>query len=135
MEKADLNICKLMFALTATLLQFLFGGWTLPIKILVAAISLDIITGVLAASKRGKGNSKAFEKGLKHKIGIFVLVALAHLIDKVIGTSEPIIQTATIYWYVGKEGFSIMENAGKIGVPLPTPLIKALEQLNEDKEQ
>ncbi|NLW91681.1 MAG: phage holin family protein, partial [Syntrophomonadaceae bacterium] len=32
-------------------------------------------------------------------------------------------------FYIGIEGLSILENAGKLGIPLPTILIDALEQM------
>ena len=68
---------------------------------------------------------------ISRKVRIFALVALVALVDRVVGSATPLVQTATIYWYVGNEGISIMENLGKMDVPLPSPLKKALEQLQE----
>lgn len=131
MEKTDVNVLKVLFAFMATLLQFLFWEWSLALQILVVVVTFDVITGVLASAKTGKTNSGVGRKGLSRKVGIFVLVALATLVDRVVGSTTPLVQTATIYWYVGNEGISIMENLGKMDVPLPSPLKKALEQLQE----
>lgn len=131
MEKTDVNVLKVLFAFMATLLQFLFWEWSLALQILVVVVTFDVITGVLASAKTGKTNSGVGRKGLSRKVGIFVLVALAALVDRVVGSTTPLVQTATIYWYVGNEGISIMENLGKMDVPLPSPLKKALEQLQE----
>jgi toxin secretion/phage lysis holin len=130
-EKTDVNVLKVLFAFMATLLQFLFWEWSLALQILVVVVTFDVITGVLASAKTGKTNSGVGRKGLSRKVGIFVLVALATLVDRVVGSTTPLVQTATIYWYVGNEGISIMENLGKMDVPLPSPLKKALEQLQE----
>ncbi len=131
MEKTDVNVLKVLFAFMATLLQFLFWEWSLALQILVVVVTFDVITGVLASAKTGKTNSGVGRKGISRKVGIFVLVALATLVDRVVGSATPLVQTATIYWYVGNEGISIMENLGKMDVPLPSPLKKALEQLQE----
>ncbi len=131
MEKTDVNVLKVLFAFMATLLQFLFWEWSLALQILVVVVTFDVITGVLASAKTGKTNSGVGRKGLSRKVGIFVLVALATLVDRVVGSTTPLVQTATIYWYVGNEGISIMENLGKMDAPLPSPLKKALEQLKE----
>ena len=131
MEKTDVNVLKVLFAFAATLLQFLFWEWSLALQILVAVVTFDVITGVLASAKTGKTNSRVGRKGISRKVGIFVLVALATLVDRVVSSATPLVQTATIYWYVGNEGISIMENLGKMGVDLPGPLRKALEQLKE----
>lgn len=131
MEKTDVNALKMLFALGGSLFSFLFWEWSMSLKILVAVVTFDIITGILASSKTGKTNSKVGKKGIPRKVGIFVLVALATLVDRVVGSATPLVQTATIFWYVGNEGISVMENLGKMGVPLPGPLTKALEQLKE----
>jgi len=130
-EKTDVNVLKVLFAFMATLLQFLFWEWSLALQILVVVVTFDVITGVLASAKTGKTNSGVGRKGISRKVGIFVFVALATLVDRVVGSATPLVQTATIYWYVGNEGISIMENLGKMDVPLPSPLKKALEQLKE----
>jgi len=130
-EKTDVNALKMLIALVGSILQFLFWEWSLSLKILVVVVTFDVITGVLASSRTGKTNSKVGKKGISRKVGIFVLVALATLVDRVVGSAHPLVQTATVYWYVGNEGISIMENLGKMNVPLPGPLRKALEQLKE----
>ncbi|MNI97956.1 Holin family protein [compost metagenome] len=45
----------------------------------------------------------------------------------------PMFRTAAIFFYVGREALSVVENFGVLGVPLPTKLKEFLLQLNEDK--
>ena len=45
-----------------------------------------------------------------------------------------ILRNAVIFFYLANEGVSIVENAGKIGLPIPDKLKEALVQL-KDKAQ
>ena len=125
------NIIKTTFAIGATTLHFLFGGWSLPMQILVAVVTIDYITGLGAAFVGKRLDSRVGSRGIVKKVGFFVLVALAHLIDKGTGMSAPVLQTATIWYLIGNEGISITENLGEIGVPIPEALTKALKRLKD----
>ena len=116
------NIVKTVLAIGATTLHFLFGGWSLPLQILVAVVTIDYLTGLGAAFVGKRLDSRI------GSMGFFILVSLAHLLDKGTGMSAPILQTATIWYLVGNEGISITENLAEIGVPIPEPLLKALER-------
>lgn len=122
------NIIKTALAVGATTLHFLFGGWSLPLQILVAVVTIDYLTGLGAAFVGRRLDSRIGSKGIVKKVGCFVLVSLAHLLDKGTGMSAPILQTATIWYLVGNEGISITENLAEIGVPIPEPLLNALER-------
>lgn len=39
-----------------------------------------------------------------------------------------------IFFYLSNEGISILENAGRIGLPVPEGLKGVLEQLKEEKQ-
>lgn len=111
------------------MLQFLFGGWSLPLQILVAVVTIDYFTGLGAAFVGKRLDSRIGSRGIVKKVGFFVLVSLAHLLDKGTGMSAPVLQTATIWYLVGNEGISIAENLGEIGVPIPESLKEALKRL------
>ena len=100
-------------------------------QILVAVVTIDYITGLGAAFVGKRLDSRVGSRGIVKKVGFFVLVALAHLIDKGTGMSAPVLQTATIWYLVGNEGISITENLGEIGVPIPEALTKALKRLKD----
>ena len=129
------NIIKTMLALGATTLHFLFGGWSLPMQILVAVVTIDYITGIGAAFVGKRLDSRVGSKGIVKKVGFFVLVSLAHLLDKGTGMSAPILQTATIWYLIGNEGISITENLGEIGVPIPKVVTNALKRLRESGDK
>lgn len=95
-------------------------------------MALDYITGVTAAIISHSLSSEVGFVGLARKCGILVLVCVGYLIDTyVIGFAG--VRTMVILWYLANEGVSILENAGKIGLPVPDKLRSILAQLSEDK--
>jgi len=70
--------------------------------------------------------------GISKKAMIFVLVALGNIIDRYVIGKGSSLRTMLILFYLSNEGISILENAGKMGVPLPEKLKKALRELYTD---
>ncbi len=121
------------FAVGATLLQFLFGGWSLPLQILTAFIVIDYLSGIVAAFIGKRLDSRVGVRGIARKVGLLILVAVAHLLDVGTGMEAPILQTATTWFLIANEGISITENLGEIGVPIPKSLQEALRRLRDDE--
>jgi len=48
------DIFRYIVAIGGSLVTYLFGGWSALIKILVAFVVIDYVTGVLAAAYHGK---------------------------------------------------------------------------------
>ena len=109
-------------------------GWDAAMEALLVAMAIDYITGVLAAyinPDLALNSQKGF-RGICKKITILLLVALAHGIDK--ATGQPAIQSLVVWFFLGNEGLSILENASKAGLPIPKKLHDTLEQLADSKE-
>lgn len=116
----------------------IFGEWNVLLTILAVCMLLDYISGLIVAalgkSSKTEGggiDSKAGFIGLAKKALIMLIVLLATVLDKALGTDRMVFQTAAACYYIANEGISIIENAGKIGVPVPSALKKALEQLRD----
>lgn len=107
---------------------YLFGGWDVLLQILLVFVCIDYISGLLASGVEGKLSSKVGFKGIAKKVMIFALVAVAHMIDKALGESH-IFRDAVIFFYIGNELLSILENTGRIGVPVPEQLKQAVQVL------
>ena len=122
------DIVKYVAAIGGSIVTYLFGGWSALIQILVAFVVIDYVTGVLAAGVRGEISSSVGGRGIARKVLIFILVACGHLVDIALGTSE-IVRNAVIYFYIANELFSILENAGNIGLPVPDILKNAVKTL------
>lgn len=120
----------LIFAGAGTLLTWLFGGWEVGLQILIVCMVLDYIMGLMCGYKGKELNSKIGFNGLKRKFTILIILILAVLLDRLIG-QEWVFRTIVIYFYVGMEGLSILENAAKLDVPIPGRLKDALIQLQE----
>ncbi|THD15385.1 holin [Anoxybacillus ayderensis] len=115
-------------AVMGAVVGYLFGGWSELLGILLAFVVLDYITGILAASKEGTLRSAVGFKRIPKKVMIFLLVAVGHLIDRAVGTNG-LFRDATIFFYLANELLSIVENAGRMGVPVPERLTQAVEVL------
>ena len=123
-------ICAAIAGL-GTFLTFIFGDWDVALQCLVIAVALDYISGVIKAFVNKELSSKIGVKGLLKKVGVFVIVALAVLIDKITGESGAV-RTLVIYYFVANEGLSIVENLSEAGLPIPDVIKKALKSLKNE---
>lgn len=116
-----------------TLGSWLFGEWDMTLKILASFMILDYITGVIVAGINKEIDSSIGFKGLLKKILILILVIIAVLLDR-LTNSQWVFKTAVCYFFIGNEGWSVLENVGKAGVPLPSKLKDVLAQLKDEKD-
>ena len=125
------NIFKNIMAGVCTVLSFLFGDIEGMMVALVALIILDYISGVIAAAVEKRLSSEVGAKGIAKKIFMLLIVALANIVDiNVIGDGH-VLKTVTVVFYICNECISLIENAGRIGVPVPKKLLDVLEQLRD----
>lgn len=111
-----------------------FLGWNSTIEALLVLMVLDYITGLMAAyiSPELKLNSEKGLKGICKKIMILLIVVLGHEVEQAAGV--PAVQSVVVWFFIGNEGLSIIENAAKAGVPVPEKLRNTLEQLSNEKK-
>lgn len=97
---------------------------------------LDYVTGLISAYLRKELSSAVGFRGIAKKVFIMVLVAVGHVLDTRIIDGGTVCRSAVIGFYLSNEGISILENSGKIGLPLPEKLVNVLNQLKnkEDKQ-
>ena len=118
-----------------------FGGWDAAMITLVTLMIIDYIMGVLVAavwhnspkSETGTLESRAGWKGLCRKGVILLIVLIAARLDILLGTSN-IVRNAAIIGYSANELISIVENAGLMGVPIPSIIQKAIDILQKKAE-
>ncbi len=129
------NTIQLVFAAVGGWLGYYLGGCDGLLIALVAFVAVDYITGVMCAIADKKLSSEVGFKGICKKVLIFILVGIANILDVyVIGTGS-ILRTAIIFFYISNEGLSLLENAGHLGLPIPTKLKEVLEQLHDRSEK
>lgn len=120
-------IAGITTAALGTAASALLGGWDMWLQVLVYFVIADYLTGVLAAFCLKKLSSEVGARGIAKKVFIFLLVGIAYQIDMLAGTE--LVRAAVCAFYIGIEGLSVLENAGKLGIPLPEVLTSALEQM------
>lgn len=123
----ELATVNSIFAVIGTTIARALGGWDVALRVLVALIVVDYVTGVIIAILDKKLSSEIGFRGLFKKMMIFALVYLAVLVDQAINTD--VIRTLTIMFYIANEGISVLENSTILGVPYPEPLKNILLQL------
>ena len=129
------TIVKTVIAALGTAATYLWGGWDAVLLALVVLVSIDYVSGVVAAWHRKELDSRIGARGIARKVGMFVVIAVANIIDRTGGLGEPILRTATIWWYLGNESLSIVENLADIGVPIPERILSALASLKGEEAQ
>lgn len=119
-----------------------FSGWFLGgfdgfLYALVALMIADYITGVMCAIVDKKLSSEIGFRGIFKKVLIFVLVGIGHMIDINLIGDGSVLRTAIIFFYCSNEGVSMLENVGRLGLPIPEKLKDILAQLHNKggKEQ
>lgn len=117
------------------------GEWNVMLTLLAGAMVIDYISGVIVAwrgkspkSKNGGVSSQVGFDGLARKAFIILIVLLATLLDRALGTDMMVFQTAVAAYYLANEGLSIAENAALMGVPFPPKIRDALEALKKKGE-
>lgn len=118
----------------------LFGGWDAALTTLLIFMGVDYLTGLIVAGvfhKSGKSESGALEslagwKGLCRKGMTLLVVLVACRLDLIMGSS--FIRDAVIIAFIANETISIVENAGIMGVPIPSVIVKAIEVLKKKAE-
>lgn len=129
-----------VLATTGAAITEALGGWDTALQTLVVLMAIDYVTGLLCAliwkkspkTADGTFESKASLKGLIRKGAILLVVYIAARLDLLMHTD--ITRLAVIMFFIANDGFSIIENLGIIGVPLPEIVKNAFALLREQSD-
>ena len=103
------------------------------INTLVVLILLDFASGFLLAWSTGAVSSDASYRGMAKKAMMLLLVGAA----TVYNATQPLgfdSSVAVAGFFCTTELISIVENAGRIGLPIPRPLMDAIHKLNQSQK-
>ena len=139
MEKANVVKTTLITIIAAigSGIANILGGWTSDLETLMILMAIDFVMGLLIAAvwkRSGKSENGALSswsawKGLCRKCVSLLFVLIAFRLDMAIGVDY--IRTAVIIGFVVNELISIAENAGVMGVPIPSAITKAIDILRK----
>ncbi|MGR6765340.1 phage holin family protein [Paenibacillus sp. T2-29] len=122
-EKVDQAIKSLS---AGAMIGYFFGGWTTMLTLLWWMVVIDFFTGWAAAWINGELKSRKGYYGIARKVAIFLMVTIAHLIDRILGDAH-YFRDAVIFFYLANELLSVIENVGRMGVPMPDILRNAVK--------
>lgn len=108
------------------------GGLDKLLSVLLFLLALDYLAGILKAISTRTLSSKTGATGIARKIGKLAVVALAFVIEELIGGAFPLREVAILF-FITNEGISILENLGEMGVPIPQKIVKVLQQIDPEK--
>jgi len=122
-----------------------FLGWAIGgldgfVYALIAFVVIDYVTGIMCAVVEKKLSSAVGLRGIFKKVTILALVAVGHIVDMyVIGATGIVsdysaVRTAIIFFFLSNEGLSLLENAARLGLPIPQKLKDVLTQLHGKRE-
>lgn len=130
------SICTVLGILGAGI-AWAFGGWDAAMAALLVCIAVDYISGSIVAlvfhksskTETGAYNSSYGIKGLFKKGLMLLFVLVAVQIDRLLGVDY--VRDAVCIGFCSNEILSIVENLGLAGIPLPSTVTNALEQLQK----
>ncbi|WP_037591586.1 phage holin family protein [Sporomusa ovata] len=123
-----------LFSTLGAVFSWLVGGIDAPLQYFLLLMTADYLTGMVAAWKTGMlSSSKAFD-GIKRKVIILAVVALANTIDCA-GSMGHVLRGMVLVTYSVMEGMSIIENVDRMGYSeyIPQFLRDKLVQIRNEK--
>ena len=136
MNETKTAICSII-GVIGGMIASVFGGWNAALTTLVLFMVIDYISGLTVAgvfhasrkTESGTLESRAGWKGLCRKGMTLLFVLIAYRLDLAIGVSY--IRDTVIIGFIANELISIVENAGLMGIPLPSVITKAIDVLTK----
>ena len=123
------NWISVVFGVIGGFFTHWLGGWDILIKTILFLAITDYITGIIKAVYLKQLSSEIGFKGLLKKIVMFIVIAVAFVIQQLIGGTVPL-REVVIMFYIANEALSLLENAA-IFVPIPDKLKDVLLQLRD----
>jgi toxin secretion/phage lysis holin len=138
-ERLKETLCATV-GILGSLIASLFGGFDAAMVTLLIFMAVDYISGLVVAGVFQKSNktqngsleSRAGWKGLCRKGMSLLIVLVAVRLDITLGTNY--IRDGVCIAFITNEVISIVENAGLMGVPIPSQITKAIEVLKGKEE-
>ena len=129
----DIVWAKLQMAITAIggWLGYFLGGMDGLLTALIIFMTLDYITGLMCAIVDKKLSSAVGFRGIFKKMLIVLLVGVAHIVDLHVVGAGNALRSAVVCFYLSNEGVSVLENASRLGLPIPEKLKAVLAQLHD----
>ena len=117
MERVDIFF-KSLFAFIGGFVSWMVGGLGLAFVVLLGMMALDYITGLMVGVVKKELNSRVGTIGFIKKLYVILLISAVYMVEKLVFESQGVFGDGIASAYCFIEFISIVENGGKLGVPL-----------------
>ncbi|MNW28305.1 Holin family protein [compost metagenome] len=135
------KLLNLAVGIVGAIVSYAFGGWSEALALLVILTVLDWLTGLAAAvyegcnhpeqAHTGLSSSKGFF-GILKKVLMFTVIAVLYRVDSLLGLNGSLsLAAGATYFYLMNEFISLLENYGRLNLPLPEQVRRAVSILKE----
>lgn len=108
---------------------YLMGGVDNLLVCLALMMIADYITGVLIGYINRKVSSQKAFKGIAKKVAMLLFILIANAVDQAFPQQDGELRYYILILLIATEGISLTENFGKLGLPVPTFWLNALESI------
>lgn len=136
---------KGLLTMVVAVFSFMYNAITEVIIVFALLMFIDYITGMIASYIEKDWDSQIAIKGVIKKVGYIFLLLISILFDyvllnigNILGFTISFIGIFTLLvacWLISTELISIVENLGRMGVPIPNFLKKAFKRLKDTTEK
>lgn len=126
---------KTVVMIVGGLVSYMVGGLGLAFTILLGLMAIDYATGLMVAVYNKNLSSKIGSRGFIRKLYVILLIGAVYLVEQVTFEQVGYIADGVAVAYCVMELVSIVENGGKLNVPLPKILKDLILVLKPKSEQ
>lgn len=112
----------------------LTGGLDGMLYAFIVLMCIDYFTGVMLAIVTKDVKSQVGAKGIAKKCYMLIMVVVGNVVDVYSLGQGSLCRSAVITFYTANELFSIAENAGNLGLPVPKKLMDILAQIKAENK-
>ncbi|PZT57526.1 holin [Paenibacillus silvae] len=136
---------KFLLGSLVTIGAYIFGGWSEGLMTLAILCIVDYVTGMAASVYEGNKYPNDPTKGLSSNKGfwgifkkflMFVVIAILYRVDSLLGLNGTLgFMLGGLFFYIGNELISLIENLVRLDVPLPKQLKQAVSVFQQKSDQ
>lgn len=110
--------------------SYLLGGLDKAVHALIILMLIDFVTGWLIGYKKKQVSSKTAYNGIRKKVVMVLMVIVGAQADYLTG-NDGVFRNMIIWYLIGIECTSLIENAGKFGLAFPEGFKQRFTQLQQ----
>lgn len=111
------------------------GGMDALVYALLTLMALDYLSGVINAFSQKSLSSEIGFRGIAKKALMLLIVGAGSILDAAVLNAGGALRGAVIGFYIANEALSLLENAARLGLPVPEKLKQALLQLKQSQNK